>query len=311
MQPVQLLRLSLRLVYLSWLLPLCLSAQGEELEDDLEFDENNAEHTGFEPEDLSPMDVAKVYFSPMPPQVKQLVTCCELDSEDALFHDQMMFMLPDNRDAEAELLWSRGDSAVARTYLKVGEFERAYYIFMVKREGWKVAASRTVQGIDLAESLLLETRELDDIGVSQLDSSLANASNGQMTWRLMLRNAWLLTSSDDDLQDYFFDNREAFSTLRQRTYESLAIMAESRDRVVEFNPMLAEALKTLALQDASIDRYLDEKHDKVLFFQIGGNGYDTMGYFYAEKGARIPRMWHDRFILVQPLEDGWYLFKTS
>ena len=262
-------------------------------------------------ESLAPIDVAKVYLSPMPPDVKQLVTCCELKETADMLHDQMMFMLPANTDPEVELLWERGDSAVARTYLSISEFERPYYIYMRRDTAWKVSASRSMSGTDLAEYLLLETRDMDDDGLSELDSSLQTASEGSMGWRLMMRNARLLTATDDDLVDYFYDNRAAFDTLKQRAFESMAILVESRDRVIEYNPFLSEMLKQMALQDVTVDRYLDERHRGILFFQIGGSGYDSVGYLFAEPDARIPNMWADRFIYVHALGEGWYVFRTS
>ncbi|MEO7793437.1 MAG: hypothetical protein ABIV06_01580 [Thermoanaerobaculia bacterium] len=70
---------------------------------------------------------------------------------------------------------------------------------------------------------------------------------------------------------------------------------------------LAQQLRALTL-GAAIRKYRDCEGCVALI--VGGDGENQVGYLRAGPGAQVPKMTPKSFIYVEPIADGWYLFKT-
>ena len=55
-------------------------------------------------------------------------------------------------------------------------------------------------------------------------------------------------------------------------------------------------------------RYRDLEGCVVLI--VGGDGENQVGYLRAGPGAQVPKMSPTSFIYVEPIGDGWFVFKT-
>jgi hypothetical protein len=70
---------------------------------------------------------------------------------------------------------------------------------------------------------------------------------------------------------------------------------------------LAQQLRALTL-GAAIRKYRDAEGAIALI--VGGDGENQVGFLRAGAGAKVPKMSPKSFIYVEPIADGWYLFKT-
>lgn len=84
---------------------------------------------------------------------------------------------------------------------------------------------------------------------------------------------------------------------------SLAASGASPERV----SAMAQQLRTLTL-GAAVRNYRDSAGCIALV--VGGDGESQVGFLRAGPGAKAPAMSPASFIYVEPLGDGWYLFKT-
>jgi hypothetical protein len=74
------------------------------------------------------------------------------------------------------------------------------------------------------------------------------------------------------------------------------------------------ALRSLASQLATLrfrGAWRDGAHPGCVFLEIGGMLDNEVGFVRCSSGAKIPAMSPERFILVESITSGWYLYKTT
>ena len=152
------------------------------------------------------------------------------------------------------------------------------YFYLRRKAGiWDVVAFRALARtgiIEMARDELLKKKELT-----------SEESR-------MLLNAKLVLSSDHDLCLYFSAHRPELETMASRLKGRLA------------DPVLTEDLKGIGFSTA-------DRADEVVRLAIGGILDDTVGFLKVQRGGRPPIISPHKYIWLEPLSGGWYLFKTT
>ena len=143
---------------------------------------------------------------------------------------------------------------------------------------------------------------LNELGVQELDRS------------------HLTIAADAELKNHFVSQKPLFEALAKEFAGLTAIdvvnfdgrvappgSIEAQGVTIEQVSGLAAQLRALTL-GAAIRKYRDCEGS--LVFIVGGEGENQVGYLRAGPGAKVPKMSPQGFIYIEPIADGWYLFKT-
>jgi len=181
---------------------------------------------------------------------------------------------------------------------------KEWYAYLRLEGGnFKLAAIRTLTlGPRFFETLVAAEKgavagRLNGLGIQELDRS------------------HLTIASDAELKSHFVAQKPLFEALVK---EFVALTAVD---VVNFDGKsapdggatpqqvsgLAQQLRALTL-GAAIRKYRDAEGAIALI--VGGDGENQVGFLRAGAGAKVPKMSPQSFIYVEPIADGWYLFKT-
>lgn len=124
-----------------------------------------------------------------------------------------------------------------------------------------------------------------------------------------LANMELVTSSDSALRAYFTTHRAELVALVTAFIDADIALARANEwfRPVETPPELAARLRALSLN--AISR--DSENPGCIRVSIGGILDNDVGYLYAPAGCTPPAMSPHDVILLDGLDPGWYLYKTT
>jgi hypothetical protein len=130
-----------------------------------------------------------------------------------------------------------------------------------------------------------------------------------------LDRSHLTIASDADLKNHFVAQKPLFEALAKEFAALAAVDVVNFDgkaapegrATAEQVSGLAQQLRALTL-GAAIRKYRDA--DGAIALIVGGDGENQVGYLRAGAGAKVPKMSPQSFIYVEPIADGWYLFKT-
>lgn len=157
---------------------------------------------------------------------------------------------------------------------------RDLYLYLVRDEGaWKVEAFRSLA----LTALPFEVRE-------QLRAK-ANRNPGE---EKQLRNIELVLASDRALSAHFAAHRADF----------LAVSRLPPDSRTE-DPEVA------ALVDRLDAAALGRTPEGRLALTVGGMLDNEVGYLFVPKGGQPPAIDKSSYIWVEPVGDGWYLYRTT
>lgn len=130
-----------------------------------------------------------------------------------------------------------------------------------------------------------------------------------------LDRSHLTIAADAELKNHFVAQKPLFEALVKEFSALPAIEVVNFDgkaapdgkATPEQIASLAQQLRALTV-GAALRHYRDVEGCIALI--IGGDGENQVGYLRAAPGARVPRMSPQSFIYIEPIADGWYLFKT-
>jgi len=118
-----------------------------------------------------------------------------------------------------------------------------------------------------------------------------------------LRNAELTLASDQALRTWFAENRASLERLRGIA-EGGGTPPDEVERVVE-SPQVTRLLGDLHAILVRIS------HVGVVSVTIGGILDNSVGFLHAPNPAVVPAIDPSDHIWIEPVGDGWYLFKTT
>lgn len=178
-----------------------------------------------------------------------------------------------------------------------------YAYLRVDAGTWKLEAIRTLtlpakffETLVAVEKAAIAGR-LSELGVQELDRShLTIASDAELKSHF---------TAQKPLFEAFAKEFAALSSIDVVNFDGRVapVGSASADQAVG----LAQQLRSLTL-GAAIRKYRDCEGCVALI--VGGDGENQVGYLRAGPGARVPKMSPKSFIYIEPIADGWFLFKT-
>jgi len=181
-----------------------------------------------------------------------------------------------------------------------------FYIHLKHDSIWKISAFRGLAQTGIIEQVLFMYGNLNE---SQVDSLLAEDQSGfksKEDFYQKMFNMRLTIALDDDIIAHFKKNEKAFNQLKKK------VMNSPIDEKTYYNKIL---LDSNTLEDANnlliTGVSFSESCSRCYQFLIGGILDNTVGYLYIPKGVEPPKMSPSPLILLRPIGNGWYLFKTT
>ncbi|NMM47211.1 hypothetical protein [Marinigracilibium pacificum] len=194
-----------------------------------------------------------------------------------------------------------------------GKFLIDAYLHFRYDDYWKMEAFRTLAGTGVYYEFLDQVEGLND---SQLDSLVTEANLNKSEQDKItiddiyfdIDNSKLILSSDEVLKRYFQENKSSFMMIRDSVVSGFGSNSYSVDKTRDISDQYRKDLTKLRISSLTIGGYLCET---CMFFVIGGNEGNSVGYLYVKSQTDIPIMSPSEFIMIKDLGDGWYLFKTT
>jgi len=160
-----------------------------------------------------------------------------------------------------------------------------YFYLRQSEQGWQVSAMRTLALPQFIFTL-----------IAQLEARPDRTSEDDA----MLENLRLITRPDAELHRWFDEHRAAIEALAE-AYEELPAGSGPVREDDEGAPQVSAALRSLHLSQIS-------RQEGRLVLLIGGMLDNSVGLM---RTASPPSISTTEYIWVEPLAEGWFLFKTT
>jgi hypothetical protein len=251
---------------------------------------------------LTPLQVVENYMSPYGFASKKMHVTGELTGERKT-DTTLGQRLPQNVQRHIRLIKQDSTFACVAVWLHDSLISTDYYFYLRKKEVWSMYAIRTIAGAALAQTALAK---LDSVPPSQRGKAYSSAHSH--SWAFEKANIALFLSCDSVLKTHFRNNRNAFEKLN-------ATLAKNPQQCAS-DSLLARAFasKKVSKQAGKLlvrSVITDKQSPGTLLFLIGGLGDNRVGYLYQPDVAKLPPVSARNYILLEPLGNGWYLFKTT
>lgn len=251
---------------------------------------------------LSPMRVVEKYLSPNGFPEKMRHFCCEMYHEwgaPKTLGQQLAVTV--TRDIH--LLYQDTAKAVITVWLHDSTTSMDVYFYLQHRGVWTVYAVRSLVMKDVAKK---ELKRLDSIPMHQRGKPYATISNH--TWQFDYDNTVLWGKSDTLLAQNFYDHRDAFLKLEKARAKKYPLKASDTLKMnISVDKKMRKQMNKLLLREILLDPHAPG----AILYHIGGVLDNSVGYMYQPDPAKVPQVTAGYFILIRPLGNGWYLYKTT
>ncbi len=251
---------------------------------------------------LSPLRVVEKYISPNGFPEKLKYFCCELYQE---WHAKQTLgqQLAPSVKREARVLYLDTLHAAVAVWLHDSITSMDVYFYLIKNQNWTIYA---VRSLAMTEAATQEKKRLDSIPESGRGKAYTKQRGYSYTFEYANLDLW--NSSDTALATYFHRHKKEFHSLQKKLvakgyygkHDSLLTFAMASKKIKKpANKLLIRSIE------------YNPRHPGMILFVVGGMVDNTVGYFYQPDPAKVPPMTEKKYILIRPLGEGWYLFKTT
>ena len=250
----------------------------------------------------TPMEISEIVFGNSGFDYTEILPfCCEM--HEVNFRDSSLGqMLPPQTERKYSLLFQNDTMAVVAISFSLAGDYQDFYAYFIKLDNWHIETMRTLVKTDVIRMALSDIEKLSpDEALKVIEKS------GYDDLDKYIRRIKLLLSSDSNIEQYFNDNRIQFQKIAD--YISKEKNLKSSDDIIKLNTddFIKSSLKTLL-----IDKIVPAEEDgEFIGFLIGGLIDNTAGYFYQPDNQKVPTISKDLYIMIKPLGNGWYMFKTT
>ena len=258
-------------------------------------------------EPLQPLQIAEQFVAPAGwPEMREYL-CCEAAGQAR--RETLGQQIPTRLQRTCQLLEQGLATAVVAVELRDAADRKDFYLHFGKEAGaWKLLAIRNLAMTHLGPPMVEILSNMPPAEVAEYDQKHPDASHA-----FTLGNLKLWTSADADIAAHFASNRVDFQKLL-RLVQSGNYFAPARpistptgEQAANADPAVHALLRQLFL--AQVTRR-ETNCASCLEFVIGGKVSSTVGLLYQPTAALLPAMDPDRLIVLKPLGEGWYLYKT-
>ncbi|GAA3974614.1 hypothetical protein [Hymenobacter antarcticus] len=260
------------------------------------------------PAPLPPLRIAEQFVSRegWPPLKSYL--CCEAAGQAK--NQTLGQQIPPRVARTCELVRQDSTTAVVAVELRDSVSRRDFYLhFRHGEDGWKLGAIRNLAMTHLGPPMVALLAAMPPAEVAAYDVKHPDADHA-----FTLGNLRLWTSADADIAAHFHRHQAEFQKMvrlvQKGGYFDAAIApGEATDeQAVNADPAVHALLRRLYL--GRVTRRATSC-GSCLAFVIGGKTDSTVGLLYQPQPAQLPAMHPDGLMVLRPLGDGWYLYKTA
>ena len=249
--------------------------------------------------ELLPLDIVQQYFSPNGFADKSAYICCEA-SKCLNFSYTLGELLPKNSQTNCELLSIDSTNSVVAVEIIYPLHNEDIYVFLNKFDGtWKMASMRTILQLDSVRVML------DRLKTSTPDEwKDFYDQEKRTTFEFDYHNTKLWVAPDKVIMRHFEKNKNNF----EKALQIIEKKGYLDTKILQIDKSLTTLLDELYLRNLYFDT---EQCTNCLLFEIGSINQNGVGYFYLDPKYKTPAMSDTYFIVIKPLGNGWYFYKTT
>jgi hypothetical protein len=250
---------------------------------------------------ISPLRVIQKYISPNPFPNKIEYFCCELSAEwhaDSTLGQQLNTKV----QRYAQVIFQDTGHATIAVWLHDSTTSVDVYFYLVHKRVWTVYSARSLAMKDVAEKELLR---LDSIPKKNRGSAYTK-THGH-TYDFEYANLQLWKNSDTALVSFFRKNQKTFTSIQN----SLVKKGFTKNDSLVVKAMMDKKIRKSTDKVLIRNFQYDKHYPGCIFYLIGGMVDNTVGYMYQPDPKKLPLVTEKHYILIRPIGNGWYLFKTT
>ena len=261
------------------------------------------------PPALPPIRIAEQFVAPTGwPEMKKYL-CCEVAGQAK--KQTLGQQLPARQRRRCELVRQDSATAVVAVELRDSASRRDFYLhFRHDSTGWKLGAIRSLAMTHLGPPMVALLTGLPKAEVADYNRKHPDASHA-----FTIGNLRLWTSADADIATHFHRHRAGFQKLLLRLQAGKFFAAPlpgpdepAAEQAANADPAVHALLRRLFL--GRVTRRATAC-GSCLAFVIGGKTTSSVGLLYQPETHSLPAMSPNGIIVLRPLGEGWYLYKTS
>ena len=260
------------------------------------------------PAPLPPLVIAEHFVAPAGWPVMHSYLCCEVAGQAK--RQTLGQQIPPRVRRACQLVQQDSATAVVAVELRDSTSRRDFYLhFRREAQGWKLSAIRNLAMTHLGPPMVALLSAMPPAEVADYDRKHPDASHA-----FTVGNLRLWTSADADIVAHFNAHRAVFQEVLGRVqagrfFDPVARTDEATDeQAANADPAVHALLRQLYL--GRVTRRATSC-GSCLAFVIGGKTGSTVGLLYQPEAALLPAIQPDGLIVLRPLGDGWYLYKTT
>ena len=257
---------------------------------------------------LPPLSIAEQFMAPAGWLAMKNHLCCEVAGQAK--HQTLGQQIPPRVQRTCQLVRQDSATAVVAVELRDSLSRRDFYLhFHREAEGWKLSAIRNLAMTHLGPPMVALLAAMPPAEVADYNRKHPDASHA-----FTIGNLRLWTSADADIAAHFYQHRAAFQEVLRRVqtgqfFDPILDADEATDeQAANADPAVHALLRQLYL--GRVTRRATSC-GSCLEFVIGGKTGSTVGLLYQPEASLLPAMQPGGLIVLRPLGNGWYLYKTT
>ncbi|MBF9219659.1 hypothetical protein [Hymenobacter ruricola] len=257
------------------------------------------------PPTLEPLQIAEQFVAPAGWAGMKDYLCCEAAGQAK--QETLGQQIPARLQRSCELLNQTDSTAVVAVELRAPTERRDFYLHFAKEDhAWKLQAIRNLAMTHLGPPMVELLTALPPAEVAEYDRKHPDASHA-----FTVGNLRLWTAADADIAAHFRKNRADFRKMLRLVQAGRYFTTDSSaagEQAANADPAVHALLRKLYLSRVT---RRETGCASCLEFVIGGKVNSTVGLLYQPQPAQLPAMTPEHLIMLRPLGDGWYLYKTT
>ncbi|MDO7844880.1 hypothetical protein Q5H92_00815 [Hymenobacter sp. M29] len=254
---------------------------------------------------LAPLQIAEQFVAPTGWAEMKDYLCCEAAGQAK--RETLGQQIPPQLQRTCQLVAQGDSTAVVAVELRGPAEHRDFYLHFAKEgDAWKLQAIRNLAMTHLGPPMVELLSNLPPAEVADYDRKHPDASHA-----FTVGNLRLWTAADADIAAHFRKNRADFRKMLRLVQAGNYFTTDSAavgEKAANANPAVHALLRKLFLSRVT---RRETGCASCLEFVIGGKVNSTVGLLYQADRAQLPAMTPERLIVLKPLGDGWYLYKTT
>ncbi|WP_046243666.1 hypothetical protein [Hymenobacter terrenus] len=257
---------------------------------------------------LEPLQIARQFVAPTGWAEMKDYLCCEAAGQAK--RQTLGQQIPAPLRRTCQLVQQGPSTAVVAVELRDSTSRRDFYLHFSKAaDGWKLGAIRNLAMTHLGPPMVELLTAMPPAEVAQYD-----LKHPEATHAFTVGNLKLWTSADADIAAHYYQHRSDFQEVLRLVQAGQYFTPTGNtattvgEQAANANPAVHALLRKLYL--GRVTRH-ETGCDSCLEFVIGGKVTSTVGLLYQPQPDQLPAMTPDHLIVLKPLGDGWYLYKTS